>query len=179
MSDYLRPHGMHPTQFFCPWYSPGKNTRVDWHFLLQRIFPTQGLSSRLLLLLHWQADYLPLAPPAKPLNPQASEPTNLSTKQAPAQDTLDYRTRRTSRHASFAYIFEAIRVPVHDPGSWWGSGLTSPHGKTWRTFQEGLLLGRECRSGLPELPMQRRGSLWVPVWYVNLFSQQTWELGLQ
>ena len=30
------------------------------HFLLQGIFPTQGLNPRLLSLLHWQADSLPL-----------------------------------------------------------------------------------------------------------------------
>ena len=37
----------------CPWDSPGKNTRVDSHFLLQGIFPTQGSNP---CLLHWQAD---------------------------------------------------------------------------------------------------------------------------
>ena len=47
--------------------SPGKNTGVGCHFLLQRIFPTQGLNPRLLHLLHWQADSFPLAPPGKPL----------------------------------------------------------------------------------------------------------------
>ena len=46
--------------------SPGKTTGVSCHFLLQGIFPTQGSNSRLLLLLHWQADSLPLAPPGKP-----------------------------------------------------------------------------------------------------------------
>ena len=35
---------------------PGKNTGVDFHFLLQGIFPTQGLNPR---LLHWQVDSLP------------------------------------------------------------------------------------------------------------------------
>ena len=30
-----------------------KNTRVGCHFLLQRIFPTQGSNLRLLCLLHW------------------------------------------------------------------------------------------------------------------------------
>ena len=30
------------------------------------IFPPQGLNLRLLRLLHWQADSLPLAPPGKP-----------------------------------------------------------------------------------------------------------------
>ena len=36
------------------------------HFLLQGIFPTQGLNLHLLYLLHWQADSLPIAPPGKP-----------------------------------------------------------------------------------------------------------------
>ena len=37
---------------------PGKNTGVGCHFLLQGIFPIQGLN---LQLLHWQADSLPLS----------------------------------------------------------------------------------------------------------------------
>ena len=36
-------------------------------FPLQGIFPTQGLNRRLLHLLHWLVDSLPLAPPGKPL----------------------------------------------------------------------------------------------------------------
>ena len=46
--------------------SPGKNTGVDCHALLQGIFPTRGLNLRLLCLLHWQAASLALAPPRKP-----------------------------------------------------------------------------------------------------------------
>ena len=30
---------------YCPWVTPGKNTRVGCHFLLQGIFPTQGSNS--------------------------------------------------------------------------------------------------------------------------------------
>ena len=37
-----------------------KNTGVGHHFLLQGIFPAQGLNPHLLWLLHWQADSLPL-----------------------------------------------------------------------------------------------------------------------
>ena len=44
----------------------GKNTGVGCHFLLQGIFLTQGLNSRLLPLLHWQAGSLPLVLPGKP-----------------------------------------------------------------------------------------------------------------
>ena len=40
--------------------SPGKITGVGCHFLLQGIFPSQGMNLCLLHLLHWQADSLPL-----------------------------------------------------------------------------------------------------------------------
>ena len=46
-----------PPGSFCPWDSPGKNTGVRYHFLLQGFFPTQGLNP---YLLYWQADSLPL-----------------------------------------------------------------------------------------------------------------------
>ena len=48
MSDSLWPHGLQPARLLCPWNSPGKNTGVGCHSLLQGIFPTQGSSSRLL-----------------------------------------------------------------------------------------------------------------------------------
>ena len=54
-------------QSLCPWDSPGKNTRMGCHALLQEIFPTQGWKQCLLHLLHWQAGSLPLVPYGKPL----------------------------------------------------------------------------------------------------------------
>ena len=39
MSNSLRPHGL-----LCPWGFPGKKTGVGCHFLLQEVFPTQGLN---------------------------------------------------------------------------------------------------------------------------------------
>ena len=42
-SPTLRPHELKPTRFLCPWNFPGKNTKVGCHFLVQGIFPTQGL----------------------------------------------------------------------------------------------------------------------------------------
>ena len=38
------PHGLLPARLLCPWDFPGKNTGVGCHFLLQGIFPTQGLN---------------------------------------------------------------------------------------------------------------------------------------
>ena len=47
----------------CPWDSPGKNTGVGCHAVLQEVFLTQELNPHLLGVLHWQAGSLPLAPP--------------------------------------------------------------------------------------------------------------------
>ena len=49
--DCLRPQGLQPIRPLCPWDSPGKNTGVGCHFLLQGIFSTQGSN---LGLLHCQ-----------------------------------------------------------------------------------------------------------------------------
>ena len=35
-------HELEPARLLCPWNSPGKNTEVSCHFLLQDIFLTQG-----------------------------------------------------------------------------------------------------------------------------------------
>ena len=51
--------------FLCPWDSPGKNTGVGCHFLLQEIFPTQGLNLGLLESA-LQADSLLSEPQGKP-----------------------------------------------------------------------------------------------------------------
>ena len=47
--------------------SPGNNTGVGCHALLQGTFLTQGSNPCLFCLLHWQAGSLPLAPPGKPV----------------------------------------------------------------------------------------------------------------
>ena len=62
--DCLRPYGLQPTRLLYPWDSPGKNTGVGCHALLQGIFPTQGSNPG---LLHWQVGSLPLVPPGKPI----------------------------------------------------------------------------------------------------------------
>ena len=61
VSESLRPHALLPTRLLCPWDFPGKKTGVGCHFLLQGIFPTQGLNLGLLSLVYWQVDYLLLS----------------------------------------------------------------------------------------------------------------------
>ena len=48
VSDSLWPHGLLPTRPLCPWDSPGKNSGLDFHFLLQGTFLTQWLNPHLL-----------------------------------------------------------------------------------------------------------------------------------
>ena len=54
-----------PARLLCPWGSPGKNTGVGCHFLLHRIFPTQGSNPRLLhcreTLYHWATWNFPIS----------------------------------------------------------------------------------------------------------------------
>ena len=58
--DQLCPTLCDPMNYIlCPWDSPGKNTGVGCHSLLQEIFPTQGSN---LGLLQLQADSLPSEP---------------------------------------------------------------------------------------------------------------------
>ena len=42
VSNSWQPHGLSPTRLPCPWNSPGKNTGVGCHILLQGLFLTQG-----------------------------------------------------------------------------------------------------------------------------------------
>ena len=65
----LWPRGLQPTRLLCPWDSPGKNTGVSCHALLQGIFLNQGLNPRLLLcrwiLYHWAPRDAPSITPWK------------------------------------------------------------------------------------------------------------------
>ena len=51
VSNSLWPHRLSPTRLLCPRNSPGNNSWVDSHSLLQGIFLTQGSNPS---LLHWR-----------------------------------------------------------------------------------------------------------------------------
>ena len=77
VSDSLQPHGL-----YSPWNSPGQNTGVGSHSLLQGIFPTQGLNSGLLhcrwILYQWsqQQSQRTLEWVAYPFSSRSSLPRN-------------------------------------------------------------------------------------------------------
>ena len=51
----------------CRWIPYPLGTEAGCHFLLQGIFPTQGLNPRHLCLLHWQADSSAAEPQGRPM----------------------------------------------------------------------------------------------------------------
>ena len=77
VSDSLWPHGL-----YSPWDSPGQNTGVGSHSLLQGIFPTQGLNLGLLhsrwILYQWSQQRSPriLECVAYPVSSRSSRPRN-------------------------------------------------------------------------------------------------------
>ena len=66
VSNSLRHYGLQPTRLLCPWDSPGKNTGVGCHALLQGIFLTQGSNQYFSRLSHLRMGSLPVASPGKP-----------------------------------------------------------------------------------------------------------------
>ena len=63
VSDFLQCYGLQPARPLCPWDSPGKNTGVGCHSLLQGIFPTQRLNPG---LLHCRQSLCGLSHPGSP-----------------------------------------------------------------------------------------------------------------
>ena len=62
MSDSVRPHSRQPTRLYCPWDSPGKNTGVGCHFLLQcmKVNSESEVASHVrLFATPWTAAYQP------------------------------------------------------------------------------------------------------------------------
>ena len=68
ISNSLQSYGLQPASLLCPYDSPGKNTVVHCHDLLQEIFPTQGSNEPVSLTSPALAvGSLPLAPSGKPI----------------------------------------------------------------------------------------------------------------
>ena len=83
--------------------SPGMNTAVGWHFLLQGIFPAQGSVP---CLMHWQADSSSSEPPGKPREP---------TVPPEAQGRLRWNIWASTR-ASHSFMFQSCilgHVHIH------------------------------------------------------------------
>ena len=91
--------------------SPGQNTGVGCHALLQGIFPTQGSNPGLLRLLHWQPGSLPLAPPGKSSSHRDAMKTffGASAPSAPNPQTLQLQSPPSSPLREQAYTLALSR----------------------------------------------------------------------
>ena len=56
VSDSLRRYGLSPIRQISPWDSPGNNTEVGCHALLQGIFPTQDTYQNLDKIFIWEGE---------------------------------------------------------------------------------------------------------------------------
>ena len=90
----LQSHGLQPPRLLCPWDSPGKNTGVRCHFLLQGIFPTQGSNPHFLCFLHSSSHCYNYAAAAESLQscPTLCDPVDGSPPGSPVPGIPQART---------------------------------------------------------------------------------------
>ena len=80
--------------------SPGKNTGVGFHALLQGVFLTEGSNLCLLHLPHWQLGSLLLAPPGKPSACPTREPSQSMWEAAELTQQPDLQRPLSRKHTS-------------------------------------------------------------------------------
>ena len=115
--------GPYPARLLRPQDSPGKNTGVCCHFLLQGVFLTQGSNPGVLCLLHCQADSLPPVTPGKPEAPHQF-PVPVKSFQSSCSVMSDSLWSHRLQHARLPSL-----TPRACPNShpWVGDAIQPPH----------------------------------------------------
>ena len=127
------------TRLLCPWDSPGKNTGVGCHTLLQGILPTLGSNLHLLCLLHSQVGSLPLVPPEKPqlnLIRQFKDHLANPTLSAKKDDHLAWDSPVILCYTPFHLVIGSFLL---SKCPWVDSPFPGPPLRIWRDFQSGLM----------------------------------------
>ena len=95
---------LQPSSLLCPWDSPGKNTGVGCHALLQGIFLIQGLNPHLLCLLHCRQVLYPLN--------HLGSPQKVGLSCLTLCDSMDYSLPGSSVHGTLQVrILERVAMP--------------------------------------------------------------------
>ena len=102
LCDSLQPHGLQPTRLLCPWDSPGKNTGVDSHALLQGIFPNQRSNPG---LLHCKRILYQLSYHRSPGDMAHQINKYLKKKERRAKQSIDIRVHFLKRY-HYTYIYD-------------------------------------------------------------------------
>ena len=96
MPDFLQLHGLYPARLLCPWDSPGKNTGVGCHTLLQSISPTQKSNLGLLhcrqIPYHMSCREVPFLMLSSPYNFHGNPPSS-----------RDYADRKINQQCSLLF----------------------------------------------------------------------------
>ena len=103
-SGSLQPHELQLTRLLRPWNSPGKNTGMGCHTLLQGIFPTEGSNPH---LMHWQAESLPVSH-------QGGSP--LSTRWSNWVELICTASSKCSQFAQWLICINCRPVTAYHPG---------------------------------------------------------------
>ena len=113
MSNSVRPHRRRPTRLLHPWDSPGKNTGVGCHFLLQCMkvkVKVKSLSHVRLLATPWTAAYH--APPSMGYSRQeywsgvqlpSPKWLTIRRQMPPSQTEVCYREWKADSHFTYKY----------------------------------------------------------------------------
>ena len=100
-------------RLLCPWDFPSKNTGVGCRFLLQGIFPTQGLNPRLLCFLHCRQILYPLShlgSPGKQQPPSRSTIICQNTSFLSGSNPKDFLELKWWDHIMLRHWFETLNL---------------------------------------------------------------------
>ena len=101
VSNSLQSYGLQPARFLCLWDSPGKNTGVGCHALLQWIFPTQGSHPSLLCLWHCKRILYPLNHLGSPLKVFEDNYSTFNEQRSSKQCHLQHQRHKNSKRKHF------------------------------------------------------------------------------
>ena len=171
MSNSSLPHGLQPTRLLRPWDFPGKSTEVGCHFLLQGIFYTQGSNLRLLHLLHWQGDSLPLCHLLCLYLKRSWSVISKSIKQSYARGyrICIQRTRQRTK-SSFFLVFERRSLKHHQFSIKWCSHILQEPYKSLKPLHNCVgqkILGDKIHNFMDILSWYH---MFYILWYGNFVS---------
>ena len=152
MSDSVWPHGLQPSRLLCPWDSPGKNTGVGCHFLLQEIFPAQGENPHLFCLLHWQTNSLPLCHLGNPIcqiagrninNLRYADDTTLMAESEEELKSLLMKVKVESEKVGLTLNIQKTKIMASGPTTSW-----EIDGETVEIVSDFIFLGSKITTSL-------------------------------
>ena len=136
----LRPLGLRPAKFLCPWVSPGKNTAVGGRSLLQGIFPTHRLNPG---LPHCRRNPYPLSYQGGPLTTR--RPNNFRANRLHLNSSILWVEAKADRKDRATTQIQVSRFLIHQHitfsgKSTLGKGVRNKEGKL---FKSHLLFSRQ------------------------------------